>query len=352
MSTYNLNFSITTDLERAQYISNFISTSTQYTQKQLTQMADYILLGSNTTSTSCIIYPEEFSSPHIIHDEQSLDELMEDPIFSDIIEAQARPISRSVYKKTIRKIDRDNPLHNSIPGMVELWRIIDYYKQLYATTNNYKVHNLLISLYKQQYTLLEACYPCKAITTHENSHKSYLPWTDGILLQNGTYAKLDLTTPNHMAKFLIHLPALTEYCTDLNCDLYQLLSDVNAAIAKTNLSPLQQDILYLYQLGNSIKEMQEYIQKKYNRTIGQAYFSIILYNQVAYKVSAEYAEIYYSHLYANDPTKWRICLSCKQKKLLTKHNFHHYSNKPNGFSLICKECVAEKRKQRKLKNGK
>lgn len=344
MTNYNLNFSLTTDLQRTQYITSICSLTT-YTQKQYTQMADYILLGNNTTSTSCIVYPEEFSSPHIIHNEQSLDELMEDPVFSDVIEAQIQPISRSIYKKNIRKIDRENPSHSSIPGMTELWSTIDHYKELYSTTNNYKIHNLLISLYQQQYTLLENYIPFKSAIIHTNSKKQYFSWYAGIPLQNGDYADLDLTLPAHMSKFLIYLPSLIDYCTDLDCDLAQLLSDTNAALSKTTLTPLQWDVLHLYQCGKSIREMQTYIAEKHNRKIGQAYFSVILYNQIAPKVCAEYAEIYNSRLYKNDPSKWRICLSCKEKKLLSKHNFHHYSNKPNGFALICKDCMKKKQKR-------
>lgn len=348
MANYNLNFSLTTDLQRTQYIASICTTT--FTQKQLTQMADYILLGANTTSTSCIIYPEEFSSPHIIHNEQSLDELMEDDVLSDIIENQAQPISRSVYKKTLRKIDRNNPIHSSIPGMAELWATIDYYKNLYSTSQNYKVHNLLISLYKQQYSLLESYFPVKSPIVHENRTKQYLPWYTGVPLQNGDYADLDLTLPAHMSKFLIHLPCLKEYCTDLDCDLAQLLADVDKALSMLTLTPLQWDVLHLYQCGKSIREMQAYIAEKHNRKIGQAYFSVILYNQIAPKVCTEYAEIYNSRIWAKDPTKWRICLRCKEKKLLTKHNFHHYSNKPNGYALVCKECT-KKAKEIKAKGG-
>ncbi len=67
-------------------------------------MADYILLGNNTTSTTCIVYPEEFSSPHVIHTEPSLDELMENEIYSEIVEAQIQPISPTIYKKIYAKL--------------------------------------------------------------------------------------------------------------------------------------------------------------------------------------------------------------------------------------------------------
>ena len=339
MSTYKLNFSLTTDEQRCNLITSICSQTT-FTPIQYTQMADYILLGNNTTSTTCIVYPEEFSSPHVIHTEPSLDELMENEIYSEIVEAQIQPISPTIYKKNIRKINRDNPAHAAIPGMAELWNSIDYYKQILSQEpNNYKLKKLYISLCQQQYTLLEEYLPTKPNSPHTSTQKHYFEWYKGILLNNGSYADLNLCEASHMAKFLIFFPDLKEYCTDLTSDLAQLIQDTEEALRQTTLTPLQQDILMLYQSGKTAKEMQKYIQEHHNRKITQAYLSVIMYDQIAEKVAWEYAEIYWSRTYKNNPTKWRICLCCKQKKLLTKHNFHKYSNKPGGYSLYCKECT-------------
>lgn len=306
-------------------------------------MADYILLGNNTTSTTCIVYPEEFSSPHIIHTEPSLDELMDNSELTDIVDAQIQPISYSIYKKNIRKINRANPAHAAIPGMADLWNSIDHYKQILTQEpNNYKLKKLYISLCQQQYTLLEEYLPTKPNSPHTSTQKHYFEWHKGILLNNGEYADLDLCNPAHMAKFLIFFIELKEYCTDLNCELSQLIQDTEQALQQTPLTSLQQDILMLYQCGKTAKEMQKYVQEHHNRKITQAYLSVIMYNQIAEKVAWEYADIYWSRTYKNNPTKWRICLCCKQKKLLTKHNFHKYSNKPGGYSLYCKECTRKK----------
>lgn len=341
LSTYNLDFSITTDFDRCTYISNICSETT-FTQKQYTQMADYILLASNSS-----IYPEEFSSPHSLHKTESLDALLEDPITENITENAARPISRTIYRLTKRRIDRSNPTHAAIPGMTYLWAIIDDTKQKLAEDpNNWRLKRTYISLCKQQYDLLEIFLP-QTFTNIPSPHKQYYDWENGIPLSNNTTAYLDLCNPAHMGKFLLLLPALTAYCDTPNCDLYQYLIDTNNAIAAASLTPLQQDVLHLYHTAATGKEMVSYITKHHNRHLTQAYISIIFYKQIASRVADEYAEIYYSRIYANDPTKWRICLSCKQKKLLSKHNFHHYSNKPNGFALICKECAKQKKENKR-----
>ena len=340
MSNYKLDFSLSTDIQRVQHISKICSETT-FTSKQYVQMADYILLAS----TSNFVYPEEFASPHIIHNEESLDSLLEDPATENITENIAHPIHRTIYKTSKRRIDRNNPNHSSIPGMTSLWEIIDKLKsKLEQDPNNWKLKRTLISLYKQQYDLLEAYIP-QTFAITPVSHKEYYNWENGILLANNTIAHLDLCNSAHMAKFLLLLPALTSYCDTPNCDLYQLLCDTREAIAASNLTPLQQDILHLYHTAATGKDMVSYVYEHYNRKLTQAYISIIFYKQIATKVAEEYAEIYHSRIWADDPTKWRICLSCKQKKLLTTHNFHHFSNKPGGFSLYCKDCV-NKQKQK------
>lgn len=343
MATYTLNFSLTTDFDRCNYITQICSQTT-YTAKQYTQMADYILLAS--TSTSTFTYPEEFTSPHIIHNTESLDSLLEDPATENLIENTAHPIHRTIYKTSKRRIDRNNPLHASIPGMTSLWEIIDKLKEkLEQNQNDWKLKRTLISLYKQQYELLEIFFP-QSFTTPSIPSKEYYDWEKGILLSNNTIAHLDLCNSTHMAKFLIFYPALFAYCDTPNCDLYQLLYDTKQAIIAANLTPLQLDVLRLYHSAASGKDMISYILKHHNRKLTQAYISIIFYKQIATKVAEEYAEIYHSRIWINDSSKWRICLSCKQKKLLTTHNFHHFSNKPGGFSLYCKECV-NKNKQKK-----
>ena len=345
MTTYKLDFSITTDDNRCDYISNICSQST-FSSKQYTQMADYILLASTSTSTSNFIYPEEFSSPHIIHNVESLDSLLEDPVTENFIENNAQPIHRTIYKTSKRRIDRENPAHSSIPGMKDLWQIIDNLNQkLQENPNNWKLKRTLIALYKQQYDLLEVFIP-QSFSIIPIPHKDYYNWENGILLSNNTLAYLDLCNPAHMAKFLILYPSLYSYCDTPNCDLYQYLRDTEQAVDAANLTPLQLDILHLYHSAASGKDMVSYILKYHNRKLTQAYISIIFYKQIAVRVAEEYAEIYHSRIWKNDPTKWRICLCCKQKKLLTTHNFHHFSNKPGGFALYCKECVNKQKRSK------
>lgn len=340
MSTYTLDFSFTTDIERCEYIQNICSQST-FTIKQYTQMADYILLATSTK----IIYPEEFRSPHIIHNEQSLDELLENPTTCDIIENTSIPLSQAKHAQSKRRIDRNNPQHADIPGMRDLWTIIDKYKEkLEQNPTNYHFRRILIDLYKQQYSLLENYLPNISYT---NYHRLlYTPYTTNIIDYNEVQEKL--CDPTYMCRFLVQLPALSELSS--STELPDILSLVNQSISLSNLTQLQQDILSLYQQNIPYTSALTYIQKHHNRTLTQSYMSIILHKQIAVKVAAEYTELYHEQIWANDPTKWRTCMCCKKTKLLTKHNWYHFSNKPQGFALICKECTKAKKENKQNAN--
>ena len=349
MSTYKLDFSLTTDEQRCQLIASFCSTST-YTSKQYTQMADYILLAPTSTGIHNPILPIEFSSPKKQPVVESLDSLLEDPITENLVENSGQPVtaSLSIYKKTMRKIDRTQ--HATIPGMLELWKSIDKLRE--EKGENWKQCRSLILLYKKQYELLEAFLPQTYTLTHyPKPHKSFYNWSAGIPLENGETAYLDLSNPKHMAEFLIELPSLVDYCdNNPNCELYDLIEEVYAAIDAANLSSFQQAVLYTYHMGFSGTTALSYIKETLNRTINQPYLSNVLHRQIATKVSFEFAEIHNSKLYADDPSKWRTCLRCHQPKLLTKHNWLHYSNKPQGFDIICKECRHAEKEARKEKS--
>ena len=351
MSTYTLDFSLTTDIQRTAFINNICAQST-YTERQYTQMADYILLGyRQDTGNKNYIYPEVFSSPYATHDNQidSLDELMEDPTFS---ETSLHPIQRSIYKKYQRKVNRISSKYSSIPNMQELWTTIDAIKtKVEQEPNNFRLKHLLIQLQQEQYSLIEANLPPDCVLPQSHSSKQYFQWENGISLANGTIVHLDLSKPEHMAEFLLNLPALTEYCTSPYCDLYTYLSEVNQSLIITPLTNQQRYALYLYHNGYSGKQISTLVNTKFKTNYSQSYISTMLHKQIASKVAFEYAEIHNSLLYANDPSKWRICLSCKQKKLLSPHNFIRHSNKPGGYSLICKECEhKQKEKYAKYKH--
>ena len=370
MTSYTLNFSLTTDTDRLNHIIQICSQTT-YTAKQYSQMADYILLASNKNHPDLpFIYPEEFSNPKRIHKTESLDELLEenDDELPIALEATFKPIQPTIYKKEIRKIDRSNSTIAALPTMSLIWDCIDQIKLSLTTLDKnsrkfYNLHKLLIQLQQQQYSILECCMPLKQIIYFipPSNKQDMYNWETGILLQNGTKAYLDLTNVDHMSEFLLMLPSLFEYCAEKPYStLYELVHDTIAALHIAPLTDIQRNILSLHYAGKGNSEITTYINKKYSKKYSQSYISTILHKQIAAKVVPEYTEIYYAKLYANYKPMWRTCLSCHQTKLLTPHNFLRKSNKPGGFSMRCKECdhihiaeLAKKRSERvkSVQNG-
>ena len=342
LSNYTLDFSLTTEEQRCEAITSICSQST-FTCKQYTQMADYILLAKNPNS-DLKIYPEEFRSPYSIHEEQSLDEIMDNPFLEQILDT-SKPLSSATYGTKKRRISRDNKQHANIPGMQQLWHDIDNLKEICSTSSaTHAQHHLLIELYKQQYSLLESFLPNDNYSTPiPNFFHNY---------KLSSLYKEKLCEPTYMGRFLIQLPLLIELSYH-NEELEDLIHLVRQALSLITLSPLQQDILTLYQKAIPTKQALAYLSSHY-RPISQSYMSIILYKQIATKVVEEYSELYHREVWANDPTKWRTCICCKQSKLLTKHNWYHFSNKPQGFALICKECTKAKKEAKhnaKLNNN-
>ena len=351
MSTYNLDFTLTTDIARTEYIANICATST-YTPKQYTQMADYILLASNKNNpNSPFVYPEEFSNPKREHTQESLDEILEYPNAENdlcILESTFRPIQPTIYKKSQRKIDRNNPILAQHPQMQQLWKEIDRIDSILSTTTNYKLSKLSISLHKQQYDLLESILPQWPAYLPSSQKQDFLPWGKGVELQNKQYADIDLRNYTHMAKFLKFFPDLKEYCCTENSphymesDLYTMLQEVEQAIRNAALPPLYLDVLHLYWQDWNGKQILSFINKKYSKEYNQPTLSTMFNVTIAKKVAIEYTEIYEERLYRNCPEHWRTCSYCGKTKLLSTYNFHRASGKPKGFALYCKECYGRK----------
>ena len=348
MSTYTLNFTLTTDLQRTEYIAS-ICASTTYTQKQLTQMADYILLASNKNHPdSTFIYPEEFQNPKRTHTQDSLDEILDSSDSENdfcILESTFRPIQPTIYKKTPRKIDRNNPILSNNPQMRQLWSEIDRIDSILSTTTNYKLSKLSISLHKQQYDILESILPQWPIPIPSSDNSTHFyPWNRGIYTENNMYADIDLRNYAHMAKFLKYMPELSEYCSPDNnknymySDLYQMLQDTQNAIQNAHLSPIHTTILYLYWNGIEGKKILQILKDKYGKIYNQPTLSTIFNYTIAKKICTEYTEIYNERLYRNCPDHWRTCPKCGTTKLLSPYNFHRASGKPKGYAPYCKEC--------------
>lgn len=193
MREYQLDFSIQNDTDRNEAIKQLLaSLEREPSAKELEQFADYILMGKNEKNLSKLDEKEilrpttKFNSFKSRAEKRttSLDEAMENPMFK---EDKIKPYNtRNSYKnekpKIVRPVyDENNNLidagDSDIPGMVELWEIIDRWEhqlkvalgkeECYEgevpkwrdTRNIYLLRHHLVDLHLQQYWLRDMFKP-------------------------------------------------------------------------------------------------------------------------------------------------------------------------------------------------
>ena len=291
-------------------------------------MADYILLAN----PSLPVQPEVFAQKP--NRATSLDSLLEE---CPSAENTLSPIAKNIYYKGKRKVSR--LLHKNLPNMSQLWVAIDNLENNLGDNPNFRAKRLAIALRREQYAILEFCLPQKPPLPQPRAHKEYLPWADGVELENGDIALLDLSNTTHMAHFLLLLPELLEYCTSPYSDLYTMLEEVGRALTQASLSPSQRLVLTLYYSGHSGKEIADECNSRFGVHYNQAYISTILHAQIPRKVARIYTNIRDERLYSKVPSKWRVCPHCGRKLLLSPYNFYRRKNRPDGYSILCKACT-------------
>lgn len=177
---YSLDFEIKTAVDRNQAVIDILdSLETDPSQKEIEQMADYILFGKDdkylsAVDTKEILQPERrFNSWKTKAEKtQSLDALLEDPVTAPEIEnktAGDRGPRYKVVKPEIKRPKYDNegnlidPGDSDVPGMVELWAIIDDLQERYdmyrgkiPPNDNVKSHPInSYQLYKMGHMLID-----------------------------------------------------------------------------------------------------------------------------------------------------------------------------------------------------
>ena len=118
-----LDFSLSTAKERAEYIQRYMDPSAGYTNKELETISNYLLFGKDEDGKS-IVDRKEISiktkhNSYARKEAESLDALMEKPTFDE----RCFQTSTTRYKTIKPSIDRIKDA--DVPGMKELWAIID-----------------------------------------------------------------------------------------------------------------------------------------------------------------------------------------------------------------------------------
>lgn len=165
---------------------------------------------------------------------------------------------------------------------------------------------------------------------------------------------LNLADPFHVYCLLELWDQLyKESWEDLNGQMKFILIDLQDAAFATTLNPIHEKILEL----KVLKWTNERIRHEVARTFGQHtaynvnYISTIFKKTICGAIAASAQRLKKEWKWRNDPSHWKVCHSCGQKKLLDSCNFVKKAGNPDGFSGRCKACDKAMRERRKHNNG-
>ena len=413
-----LNYNLYSNKERAEQVKELFNEEVskkarlqfeeQSTQKELETIANFILYGKDPANDKNFcqkkeIHIDQAKSSYKRKEPESLDELIDNPLVN---ENSFQPIKKSPYKKIKPTIDREKD--KDIPGMQDLWKIIDSLAaQVKKLKDNkplnldyYKKNHALISLRKEQFALKDSIveqikgkklsffkthkiYDCdtgylvdyaqEAIycfwrANHYKEHFSK-EWYEKEIQKAKQYEEkgkngeweyrevseneIDFTNPKHVYNVLEMYSTLKAISyDDLESNIKYILWELEDYIEKAKLSEVRKYILIRKIDKATNDRIREEIVEKFGMGYSDNYISTI-YKQIICKKIAEAAQTSKEEfLYRNQPEKFKICSTCGRKLLRDKRNFTKKPNSKDGLSARCKECdkeIRERKKKEKLK---
>lgn len=290
--------------------------------------------------------PELFAKNSIFNrkDNFSLDALLESPKCD---ESEFKPVERDIYKKAKRTINRNNPKHAAIPTMQQLWDAIDSLDNWYNSVKDthdqaWLIRRWNIELKQQQYLLLESALPnIVAPYSKGTINSKFLPWYDGIILKSGIRVFLDLSNPHHVEAILNEYSKLRKYAwQEPDADINYILDELETAIDQAKLQPSRRDILIWRIDGVPMAEIAKRLTALYGQQYNYSpnYLSTIFTQQICSRIALSALNLIQQREYADDPTKWRTCIVCHERKILSPYNFIRRSSHIGGYSIRCKDC--------------
>lgn len=411
-----LDYNLYTNGERAQQVRELFTPEIEKmametcdqpsTQKELETAANFILYGKDPKNDKNFcqkkeIHIDQAKSSYKRKEPESLDALLENPLTN---ENDFMPVQRSPYKKVKPVIDREKD--KDIPGMQDLWAVIDVLaaqvKALKdAKTLNleyYKKNHMLISLRKEQFALKDSV--SEAVHAR-NLHFSKAPivyeedtgyvrdyrqeaiycgwkadhyraqfgedWYENQLKKVETLRALaqekewdyvevskntiDFTNPNHVYAVLEMYGTLKALSYDnLQSNIRYLLWELEDYIEKAELPDVRQYIL-IRKIDKATNDKIKFeLQNNFGVTYSENYISTI-YKQIICGKIADAAKLAQDEFtFRNQPEKFKVCSTCGRKLFRDKRNFIKKPNSKDGLAARCKDCDKRIRDEKKKKN--
>ena len=392
----NLNWNLTTAEERTQYISTL--DLSKLSKPELNLITTYILYGKDPDGKNLAqkhyIY---LSKVNTSHPEASLDELFENPAFSESSLTPLRPPARAIKETFDRTQALTEAPPDLIPTFTALFSQIDaiesrlyYYKgktpreglpqsaqfQFEAsqwTARDYaRQKQLLIELRRQQYTLRDSykvsvvkkpftmAPPLEANEIEFGSEIGVLPLglykAELFQLEPDPYVleEEDLKALSERLNNPVRAPYIFDFENEIHVrELFDVYLDIeNEAFRKTfefyrsraGLTPVQNIILDEKMRGKTNEEINEelgedavavnYISSIYRKRIPH------LFSEAARRHREEVENIFFKE-------NFKVCKRCGRTFLRNEEYFVKNRKNSDGLSGVCKECQKEKRKEKK-----
>lgn len=381
---FQLDFNLSTDSERRDYISKFDLSN--LSEKELELCANYILYGKDATGKSLVdkkyIYIEPKYSTYNSKRPESLDQLMENPNFEI-------PVNKIRYKTVKPTIDRSKD--KDIPTIKEMWENIDELQHLLdantgkikdenakklTDTQIYRLKHILVDIRKGQYYLKDIFKPTIGRAQNKLTYIPYedeedTPWNDphsdyafaplGLIDRTGygfaafyDYKDLDYVPNlyNEKAKYIVdfrkeeHIYRLLERYEDLECArrkgdtnlIENILETLNYYIARANLAPQHYVIIRMKIRKKPNKEIAQTVNELFGTRHTENYISTLWTKKICVEI-ANAAILHYDEFLARgDENAWKVCNTCGESKLKDPRLFVRKVTTRDGLSNRCKIC--------------
>lgn len=398
-----LDFTLNTSEERRDFAKKYLEDNKDrdFSSSDLETIANYILYGKDSDGTSIVDRKEvEIDTKYSSYKKkkpESLDELMESPTFDEHIFSDMT--KKNKYKVIKPKIDREKD--KDIPGMQELWDLIDYWQYLLDVAAGkindplarkltplelYKAKHFVIELRREQFYLRDRVKPT-VLMYKTNIRKSYfevdssVPWdfenSDFSIAPLGTitsnskrfYSPRDFDGPdytyNKSSKFILdfrnpdHIYCLLENYGDLDISAYNkpdstvklILNTLDFYIELAKLSDSKKVILEYKKRKISNETIKEKLKEEFGLTYSANYISTIWKQKICAEIS-EAARLHYDYfLNRNNPFAWKKCNQCGAVKLKDTREFMRKSRSSDGLANRCKECDKRNRVKEKQRRS-
>ena len=398
-----LDFSLDGAKERAEFITRMLSYKKKpLTARQLDLITTYLLYGKDEQDGKSPVQRKELTVTtrygRQAHPTSSLDELLEQPGFNEVVSFE--PKTRYTSPKPTFNREENADL---APHLDELWATIDLYEDMvrvreqglskedmapahqsfYEKTINltgrqlYDIKHMVVEMRREQYTIRDCFKPISL--TQKNVHigkyfgveeEEGVMWDDpesslsirpmGLYIRGmGWFERpdspetpnlperarnpkfiLDFTNPDHIYQIVENFQGLMNEAMsgDPDSNARNLLNTLNFYVEGAGLRPEHADIFKLKLDGRSNAQIAEIVNEIYGKSHTQNYISTLYRKTICPQIAA-FAQYHWdTYRWRRFPMKWKICNRCGQRYLRDDRNFVKKSRNWDGIANRCKKC--------------